>query len=321
VKPQLDPDLPLLWRDRRTVQIGLHPDRALVIGGVGRAAVATLQRLDGRHDVHRLQLEAAARGGDPGDVDRLLDLLRQADVLVPEAETDPLADAWVLVRGAGRVGCAVAGLLAASGVGTVTVDDPDPVRPADVGVGAAGVADLGRRRDDVASAVVRAQAERSAGAPITRERDTPDLAVLAPAEGLGRRAALDAGLADHPYLLVVATSGLATVGPLVVPGQTSCVRCHDLQRTDRDPQWPQLLGQLEVRRHAAADPLLVMAAAVLAAGEVVGWLRTGTAATSDGTLDLASPLGPVRRRSWTPHPACGCTWDGPGPTGWEVGPA
>jgi hypothetical protein len=313
VNPLLDPDLPLLWRDRRTVQIGLHPDRALVIGGVGRAAVATLRRLDGRHDRHRLRLEAAARGGEPADVDRLLALLGDSALLVPERGRDPLADRWVAVHGAGRLGCAVAGLLAACGVGSVSVDDPGPVRPEDVGVGAAGVDDIGRRRDGVGEERVRAlTVPVAAAAP---ERAAPDLVVLAPAEGFGRRAAAAAGASATAHLLVLVTAGSATVGPLVVPGRSSCVRCHDLHRTDRDPQWPQIVGQLESRSPAPAGPLLVLAAAVLAVGEVLGWLRSGAAAAVDGTLDLAEPGGRVRRRSWTPHPACGCAWDGPAPAG------
>ena len=42
------------------------------------------------------------------------------------------------------------------------------------------------------------------------------------------------------------------VGPLVIPGLTSCLRCADLHRRDRDPAWHALAVQLTVARAARA---------------------------------------------------------------------
>lgn len=36
------------------------------------------------------------------------------------------------------------------------------------------------------------------------------------------------------------------VGPLVIPGRTSCLQCADLHRTDRDAAWPAVATQLRV---------------------------------------------------------------------------
>jgi nicotinamidase-related amidase len=38
--------------------------------------------------------------------------------------------------------------------------------------------------------------------------------------------------------------GTGLVGPLVIPGVTSCLRCADLHRSDRDAAWPALAAQL-----------------------------------------------------------------------------
>ena len=35
------------------------------------------------------------------------------------------------------------------------------------------------------------------------------------------------------------------IGPLVLPGATSCLNCADLHRSDRDASWPALAAQLE----------------------------------------------------------------------------
>ena len=111
------------------------------------------------------------------------------------------------------------------------------------------------------------------------------------------------------------------VGPLVLPGSTGCLRCLDLHRCDRDPDWPLVAAQLDHRRppypRAArwpSSPRLALAAAVAA--------HAGRLAHAGARID--GPRDPVRR--WrrhaelasahaTPsgapanaHPLCGCRW-------------
>ena len=33
-----------------------------------------------------------------------------------------------------------------------------------------------------------------------------------------------------------------------------------------------------------------------------------TPSAVDGTVEVSLPDGGMRRRSWTPHPGCGCAW-------------
>ena len=49
---------------------------------------------------------------------------------------------------------------------------------------------------------------------------------------------------DHPHVIVRCWGNGVSVGPLVVAGQTSCLRCADLARSDADPHWPAVLRQL-----------------------------------------------------------------------------
>src|SRR5664280_2656812 len=72
----------------------------------------------------------------------------------------------------------------------------------------------------------------------------PHLVVLAPGglTSLTATAALvDQGIA---HLLVHVSETVGVLGPLVLPGSTSCVTCADLHRTARDPGWPLLRAQL-----------------------------------------------------------------------------
>jgi hypothetical protein len=98
----------------------------------------------------------------------------------------------------------------------------------------------------------------------------------------------------------------------VLPGRSSCHRCHELHRTDRDPAWPGIAAQLlsgPRHRSAACDTVLATAVAAHTALQVLAYLDGDPAPPAvDGTLEIAQADGSVRRRSWAPHPLCGCQW-------------
>ena len=98
------------------------------------------------------------------------------------------------------------------------------------------------------------------------------------------------------------------VGPLVVPGLTSCLRCADLHRRDRDPQWSVLATQLALpRRHGpSTDVVVATITAGVAALQALAFLDGADPAAVDGTLEVRLPDWRVRRRSWSPHPSCDC---------------
>jgi hypothetical protein len=59
---------------------------------------------------------------------------------------------------------------------------------------------------------------------------------------------------------------------------------------------------------AACDVTLATQVAALAAQQVLASLDGFSPATVDGTIEVTLPYGLPRRRSWHPHPACGCAW-------------
>lgn len=151
---------------------------------------------------------------------------------------------------------------------------------------------------------------RSRGYPVGTEvgawRD--GLVLLTDTAVIDPRLANDLVLHRIPHLAVRIRDGKGVVGPLVLPGRSSCLRCADLTRTDLDPAWPHLAAQL-LGRVGQASPAAVAATAALALGELESILTcsaTRTLGTLDGTLELDLGSHRIQRRDWAPHPACGC---------------
>lgn len=339
MRPVLSPAARRLWRDPQTLQLGRASGRAAVLAGVDPPTRAALALLDGLHDRPQVVAAAAAAGCSPTRTAALLDLLARAGLLEDAAaDAGPLlrldrpererlradvaslalvrgdgglpatalrADARVLVVGAGRVGAPLAALLGGAGIGAVDVVDDEATAACDVVAGGLGLADLGRSRGSAARDLLARTAPAAA-----RARATPaDLVVLAPA----RPDLLDDALRlvpDRvPSLLAEVRETVGVVGPLVLPGRTTCLRCVDLTRTDLDPGWPALAAQLASpgRGATACDgPLAVMVAAQAALQVLTLVDGTADPAAIGGTLELALPDWRWRRRSWPRHPACGC---------------
>jgi len=353
MRPVLKAGLRAVWRDRDTLQIGVDPRRAVALSGMSDAA-RVISLLDGSRDWESVMAAARDAGISVKTAQRVLGLLAAAGALsdLPLATLNALEPAargrigtelaaaalthdhcdgggrtlarrrlaFVRVHGGGRIGAAVAGLLAAAGVGQVVGRDGGLARPQDLSPAGLGLADLDLpRADGVARLIGRI-------APDVRTVDRgerPDLAVLTGPAQL--EVAAELGRARIPHLAVAGAEGVAVVGPLVRPGRSACLRCRDLARSERDPAWPLILAQLAGGAgdggDTGCDTVLAATVAAQAAVQALAFLDTGRPGTavSDGALELAVPDWQWRRRSWPPHPRCPCG-AGPAPTGPRASP-
>lgn len=293
--------LRVVERGPDAIQIGVEAPSRVVLRGAPASAAQVLRNLTGQRPLGEV-LSSFADGASELDVwVDLVDELTSLGLVVevqPEAEPDqgepPSAESAALAARYGTVAArrvarlradsrvallgpapltgALSGILGSAGVGEVTIDRPP---------GSAG----GRR-----------------GRPAT-----VDLVVL------GTLDVLDLGLAAAltrdglPHLGVVAGSGRTVVGPLVLPGRTSCLACAHRHRVDADPEWPTVLQYLVERRSPSPPAVTVAMSGALAAAQVLdhldGVIRP---ATVDGTLEWQLGDGAPRRRSWSRHPDCGC---------------
>lgn len=341
LRPVLLPGLSRLWRDPHTLQIGLEPSRAVLVDLPDRRAARLLDLLDGTRPERLVVSHGTRLGLRPEQTRQLLDDLHAAGLVVggpallpghlPDAARRRLsgeatalalhpggrtgtpaqllrrrASARVVLTGRGRLAAPVAVALAHSGIGHLSAELSGEVTAVETCGGPLTPADLRRpRAAAVAEAVTRAVPGTRTG-PVRRGHATivvllsPDrpAALLATAYAQRRQA----------HLVLTVRDGVAVVGPLVTSTGSPCLNCLDRHRRDRDPAWPTLAAQLAPdageRTEACAAPTL-LAAAAHAAAEVLAYIDGGPAQTVGAALEISGP-GQLRRRTWPPHPDCGC---------------
>ncbi len=297
MRPALKSGLLPVWRDRDTVQIGIDPRRAMALSGMRQAAVV-IGLLDGSRDRGQVVASAASHGIPAATTERILTLLAAGGVL----DDFPASTLRELPPG-------VRARLA-SELATVSLAYRDPdggaqslARRRDVGVWVSGERRIARSIARILGASGVCQVK------VGDEQDRrPDLAILVGVQS----AALVTGLATDriPHLAVLASEAIGIVGPLVVPGRTTCIRCLDYVKAGKDPAWPLILAQLAGRRPdpPACDSVLAASVAAQAAAQALAAIDRTPAASAavNGTLELVLPDWRWRRRTWQPHPACPC---------------
>ncbi|MCC9309667.1 ThiF family adenylyltransferase [Kitasatospora sp. RB6PN24] len=359
MRPVLKPALSRTWRDQETLQFGTLPDRAQLVSRADERFCAFLALLDGERDAAAVTAAAQDLGLEPSAVEQTLHSLADTGLLddagavdqalagLPPSRRDQLApdlaslsllhpgpgqgagvlgrrSGWrVEVRGAGRVGAALATTLAAAGIGSVEVLDHGRVVAGDCAPGGLTAREIGRPRATAAREAVRLAAGRAPapeGAPEAGGAvpPAPDLVVFAPRDGSGALAGSAAAArelmrAGTPHLYVGVVEHLGVVGPLVLPGASACGGCLVLSRTDQDSGWPRLLAQLAAEgpgrpREPACDGALATAVAGLAALHALLLLDGERPPSIDGWCEISAADGMARRLRLSPHLECGCFW-------------
>ncbi|QUQ68927.1 TOMM precursor leader peptide-binding protein [Kutzneria sp. CA-103260] len=340
-RPRVLPGLAVLRRGDHELQIGIDPRHGVLLDNLSGDLIdllpamtgeATLPELLDRFADERSRQAAVALLTSLADAGLLDDASPDGGGPQMPARLSADATAWslrtgnprrrlpfnrqqaaVAVRGEGRLGVAIAGLLAAAGVGWVDFDAAGRVRAEDTGTGYLDTdVDLPRREAGIAAIHRSVCTAKTGRLPPARK---PDLAVLTDAvvPAPGMIAALQAE--GVPYLLVRMRDGTGVVGPLVVPGRTSCPHCMDLHRRDLDPAWPLLALQL-AGRPQAAELAATQATAGFAAEQALltlDWWLSGTGAPTLGnaSLEIDTAAGTVLTKPWPPHPDCRCGAVGP----------
>lgn len=289
----------VVWRPGPVLQVGLDDDPCVLLPEAPPRADLLVRAL--RRDRTARELTRLLPEIDEGWLSGALARLDAGGVLRRGPRPDRPT---VALHGAGPLAEAVAALLAGEGVDLLVVDPGQPSAP-----------DAVRARSERWRTVARRH-RRGALAdlvePWQADAPGPAVAIVCPPTIEPDRGLTDAlTRAGRPHLVVRCEPGRAVVGPFVVPGRTSCVRCSDRERVRRDPQWPYVLAQLCLAP-AAAPGLIRQWAAVTGAAQTLAFLRGALPETLGATLELPAEGLDLQVRTWAPDPACGCASPGAG---------
>ena len=296
---ELAPHAVLVERPQGELQVGLDPRTALIFAGPGFVDLLTALRSAPTTPTALAGIGQAA-GLTSRQVTWAVNRLADAGLLNRPASA---ARHRVRLVGAGPIGLPLARYLLKGGSPELWVFDNQPPE-VDLYPTAGVLADR-------AGALAAALAEPGRVVPLahwSKPETLPiDLTVVV-ADG----PEVDRVITDHllrldqPHLLVRSLGDAAWVGPLVLPGRTSCVRCADLTRRDADPEWPTVLAQLSRVRVPVPDLLTGWAAAV-AATQALAFLDGRVPEAAGVTLELTADLR-TELRAWPAHRECGCGW-------------
>lgn len=312
-RPWVRDDVPLVWRTDTCVEVGWPPRQAR-IEDVDADHVAWLLGLRGQVGLDDALAGGAARGLRPAAMRRLLragvssglvddaaampeslrDLpVRARDLLAADlasarhlhggtagarAIIDRRRSAEVSVQGTGPVADVIAMVLTSAGIGSIVSDRP---------------AHSSSRR---------------------HRRSTVDRAchVLCDSSHPDASSDSDAMALDIPHLAVCAAGTRGVIGPLVIPGRTSCLRCRDLHLADADPTWPRAAVQWASRRPTDVPAGLAHLSGAWAALQVLAVVDAGPASVSvptmGGAIVVSLPDATVDLEPRPAHPLCGCLW-------------
>lgn len=305
VRARLRPGTVVVVRDHETVQVGLAPDRAVVVTaprGCGPQGLANL--LTGLRGGSTLEAAASRAGVDDDDMsDMARILIRLADL------------GHVRLHGVGQR----VDLTGGSGAERPCADDPGtggvgprpaPIRRVHI-QGAGQITEVlrgplsvnGCRVTTAASPGLTLDVDRP---PWLHRGSTPDLVILTDTVAVDPVVITALARTGQPHLHVHGRDGRVVVGPTVVPGATPCLRCTDLFRAQRDPRWPFVAAQLVDHSPEAGVPALTAAAALVLAEVAASRRSDAPLQTIGATVEVNPAEGLWRRLEWPAVPGCDC---------------
>lgn len=273
----LDPAMPVLLRPDGAVQVGWDPRRAVLVhppdGATPTAVAAVLRGMHNPLGKPELHRLAAAHGLAGIVVEQILQALLTSGVARGRARQSAARALSIRVHGRGPLADILVETLRCSG---------------------ARIAHTSHTNVSVTAA-------------------NADVVVLSDSLMADPRLLRDLHLAGVPHLPVRVRDGAGLVGPLVIPGVTSCLACADLHRTDRDSAWPAVAAQLRDVIGNADRPTVLATAAVAVSQlqRIITAVRGQEPAgappmTLNTTLQIDVTSNTITARHWSRHPNCQC---------------
>jgi len=227
---------------------------------------------------------------------------------LPRVVIDPVTDREQRMLAAARAGIPSAALAAVGRCSESTAraflarirPALESARPEPLG---AAVRVRSAARDEIVRAV------RALGLIGDTARGRPRVGIVVADHAVPLRAYRDWLRERIPHFAVVYGTESVTVGPVVVPGTTGCLRCADLARRERDPAWPAVAAQLVGQPAAAVLDPVIRTEALCAATRLAAAVVRGVAGVEELPGRRLRRGGGREEVRIAVHPDCGCGLD------------
>lgn len=307
-RPRYRAECPVLWRSPGIAQLG--EGRLHRVVPLDRSSAQWLLSLDGLRTVDQLMAQFADR--EP-EAEQAWNLLRMAAQIGAVDDASAMPEAWRLISTADRDRAAPDHAAALLTLGSSRLADQALSLRHRTTYAITGTGPLSH---SVALAEVTDLALSAAGLTPSPDPQQADLLVvlgLHPVIG-AEVAAMELEQPAGPHLFVAAYGDRAVAGPLVIPGQTSCLRCSYLHTRDADPLWAGVSMQLHawISRLAQmpVDRLLAQLVAVQSARLARAWVDSAVVVGKwrDRAYEIRLPEGAVEEHARPAHALCECQW-------------
>ena len=212
------------------------------------------------------------------------------------------------ICGDNRLAISLLTILLASGVSQTNLalsNIPRNISASDLGTGVFSISDLGTNLAKRISEIARDYSLF----PISKSAITEKTLTII--FGAADPAKINTLLSSNlPHLFISALDATSIhIGPLVIPGQSPCLRCIELSQLEQSP----LLNQINRARAFAPLQQLNTAATAEVAGliaqSILNYLDTGISELIGTQIlfDTAHPCNP-QHIAYAINPACGCAW-------------
>lgn len=156
--------------------------------------------------------------------------------------------------------------------------------------------------------ILRAQAHRCGMRVLPASEQGVDITVLLASPAIAMHDAQEWAGSNRAHLPVVVRPGYASIGPLVARRGGPCLHCLDLARTDRDPDWPSVLGSMASRSLGTGPPISsnseVTSAVAALTTMILRAHAEGLQVPEGVAWDLHPPSPVVTAHRWERHPRC-----------------
>jgi hypothetical protein len=303
-RPKLRNPAATALRDDSTIQVDLDPNHSLLISGEIAEIRSFLSKLDGEHCVSELQdlfpfasslLRTLIRRGlvetellessitskfKPNELNRFIVSQRSNQSAATSLDFAKqrainLANSYISLHTAGPASALTAIYLALQQVGRIKLHAQDKFKSTDLPFWLesnrnAGIT-LAEELNRISSQVKLTQ---PAG------NQAPDFAVIADSPWQSLEYSIDLINQGIAHLVIDTRISEVSVGPLVIPGKSSCLNCAEIAITNVDRSWSTMRKLLGQNQHDQPDWLLLNTAVSFAGAQIVDLISSGNAVNS-----------------------------------------